>query len=285
MNRVGVIGLGTMGAGIARVCASAGVQTIGWELTDDLAAHGRGVIEGGLAREVAKERLTEPVKEEILARLETTTELGALEGCELVIEAVVEDIDVKRDLFARLETVIAEDTVLATNTSALSVTEIAAAVKYPGRVVGMHFFNPVPVLPLVEIVRAELTTDESVEAARAFAQQIGKQPIVCLDTPGFVVNRVLVPALNEAVRALDQGLASAEEIDLGMRTGTNWPIGPLALLDLVGIDTYVRVCDALWDAYHETQFAAPPRIRRMATAGLLGRKSGRGFYDYEEKAR
>jgi 3-hydroxybutyryl-CoA dehydrogenase len=284
VTRVGVLGLDTMGSGIAQVCACAGLETVGWEASADLAERGRGTVERRLRRDESAGKLTSSELATALERLQTVTDFGALAGCDVVIEDVVEDLAVKQELFTQLQEQVAPGAVLATNTSALSVTEIAAALERPERVVGMHFFNPVPVLPLVEVVRAELSAADAVERAVELARSMGKQPIVCGDTPGFVVNRMLIPVLNEAVRGYEQGIASAEDIDLGMRAGTSWPIGPLALLDLIGIDTYVHVCNALWDAFHEPQFAAPPRLVRMARAGMLGRKSGRGFYDYAEEA-
>jgi 3-hydroxybutyryl-CoA dehydrogenase len=280
VERVGIVGLGTMGAGIAEVCSKAGVTTVGWEPTDDLASRGRAVVERQLARQVGRGKLTQTEANDVAARFETSSDFGRLSDCDLVIEAVVEDLAVKRDVFSRLEQVVGGDAVLATNTSALSVTQIAAALERPERVVGMHFFNPVPVLPLVEVVRARLSSETAVATAQTFVERIGKQPIVCRDSPGFVVNRMLIPVLNEAVRALEQDVASAEEIDVAMRSGASWPIGPLALIDLIGVDTYVLVCDALWNAFHENQFTAAPSLRRMVEAGLLGRKSGRGFFEY-----
>jgi 3-hydroxybutyryl-CoA dehydrogenase len=281
VNKVGVVGLGTMGAGIAQLCAQIGVETVGYELTPELAERGRAGIEARLARSVERDRLTADEHDRALAALQVTTDLSALGGCELVIEAVVEDLAVKRELFHDLERIVSSECILATNTSALSVTELAAGIAHPGRVVGMHFFNPAPVLPLVEIVRAELSDAGAVDAAYAFAERLGKEPIRCTDTPGFIVNRILVPALNDAVRVLDEGTASAEDIDKAMKLGTNWPIGPLALIDLVGVDVQVYVSEVLWRAYREPRFAPPPRIVRMARAGLLGVKSGQGFYTYE----
>ena len=281
VEKVGVVGLGTMGSGIAQLCVQAGVPTVACESTMELAERGRGMIEKQLARSVEKGRLSEEEKERTLGLLEPAADVGALEGCDLVIEAVFEDLAVKHDLFARIEGVVAHDTVLATNTSALSVTEIAAPLAHPERVVGMHFFNPAPVLPLVEVIRGELTSGAAFDTAYAFAEHIGKDPIACDDTPGFVVNRILIPVLNDAVQVLEEGTASAEDIDKGMRLGTGWPIGPLALIDLIGIDVHVHVCEALWNAYREPKFAPPPRLVRMTKAGLLGRKSGQGFYTYD----
>ena len=281
VEKVGVVGLGTMGSGIAQLCVQAGVPTVACESTLELAERGRGMIEKQLARSVEKGRLSEEEKERTLGLLEPAADVGALEGCDLVIEAVFEDLAVKHDLFGRIEGVVGHDTVLATNTSALSVTEIAAPLAHPERVVGMHFFNPAPVLPLVEVIRGELTSGAAFDTAYAFAEHIGKDPIACDDTPGFVVNRILIPVLNDAVQVLEEGTASAEDIDKGMRLGTGWPIGPLALIDLIGIDVHVHVCEALWNAYREPKFAPPPRLVRMTKAGLLGRKSGQGFYTYD----
>lgn len=280
VQKVGVLGLGTMGSGIAQVCIQAGVPTVALENTAELAARGRASIEKQLSKAAEKGKLAEEDKTHQLALLEATDDLSALAGCDLVFEAVYEDLAVKTELFGRVEGVVGEDTVFATNTSALSVTEIASALKYPTRMAGMHFFNPVPVLPLVEVVRGEVTSDVAFDTAYAFAERIGKQPIACRDTPGFVVNRILVPVLTDAVRVLDEGTASVEDIDKGMKLGTSWPIGPLALIDLIGIDVMVHVCEALWHSYREPRFAPPPRLVRMAKAGLLGRKSGEGFYRY-----
>jgi 3-hydroxybutyryl-CoA dehydrogenase len=281
IETVGVVGLGTMGAGIAQVCAHAGLPVIGREVTAELGERGRAAVEKGLARHVEKGRMTPAERDGALDRLTVTTDLAALAPCQLVIEAVVEDMEAKRALVRELDRVVAPEAMIATNTSALSVTEIAAASARPGRVVGLHFFNPAPVLPLVEVVRTELAEDEVVEAARAFVQRIGKEPIVCGDTPGFVVNRILIPVMNDAVRVLDEGTASAEDVDRAMRLGTSWPIGPLALIDLVGVDVQVHASDALWEAYREPRFAPPPRLVRMLKAGHLGRKTGRGFFTYD----
>jgi len=281
VDKVGVVGLGTMGSGIAQLCIQSGVPTVAIEGSDELVERGRRRIETQLARAVEKGRLEEGERERMLALLDATTDVSTLTGCDLVIEAVFEDLAVKLELFGRVEKQLADDAVLATNTSALSVTQIAGGLERPGRLVGMHFFNPAPVLPLVEIVRSELSDDDAFDTAYAFGERIGKEPIACRDTPGFVVNRILIPVLNDAVRVLDEGAASAEDIDKGMRLGTNWPIGPLALIDLIGIDVHVHVCEVLWEAFRESRFAPPPRLVRMVQAGLLGRKSGRGFYRYD----
>jgi 3-hydroxybutyryl-CoA dehydrogenase len=281
IETVGVVGLGTMGAGIAQVCVHAGLPVVGREVTSELGERGRAAVGSGLARHVAKDRMTADEREAALGRLTTTTDLAALAPCHVVIEAVVEEIGAKQALMRELDGVLQEGALIATNTSALSVTGIAAASSRSERVVGLHFFNPAPVLPLVEVVRTALVTDEAVEEARAFVQRIGKEPIVCGDTPGFVVNRILIPVINDAVRVLDEGAASAEDIDRAMLLGTSWPIGPLALIDLIGVDVHVHAAEALWEAYREPRFAPPPRLVRMLEAGHLGRKSGRGFYVYD----
>ena len=281
IRTVGVVGLGTMGAGIAQVCVQAGVDTVGREVTDELAERGRSTIERHLARGVEKERLTQEEMDAALGRLRLATELDDLAGCDLVIEAIVEQMDAKKELFAALDGIVSPEAVLATNTSALSVTEIAAATGRPERVVGMHFFNPAPVLPLVEVVRTELTDPAVHDAAYAFAERIGKEPIRCSDTPGFVVNRVLIPLLNDCVRVLDEARVTPEDLDRAMLHGTKWPIGPCALIDLIGVDIHVHASEALWESLREPRMAPPPRLVAMARAGLLGRKAGRGFYTYE----
>jgi 3-hydroxybutyryl-CoA dehydrogenase len=281
IKTVGVVGLGTMGAGIAQVCVQAGVETVGHEVTPEFAERGRATIERYLARGVEKARLTQDEMGAALDRLRFATELDGLAGCDLVIEAIVEQVDAKKELFAALERIVRPDAILATNTSALSVTEIAAATERPERVVGMHFFNPAPVMPLVEVVRAQLTDPAVHDAAYAFAERIGKEPIRCSDTPGFVVNRVLIPLLNDCVRVLDEAGVTPEDLDRAMVHGTRWPIGPCALVDLIGIDVHVYASEALWESLREPRMAPPPRLVAMAKAGLLGRKTGRGFYTYE----
>jgi 3-hydroxybutyryl-CoA dehydrogenase len=281
VRTVGVIGLGAMGAGIAQLCLEAGVDTIGREVSLELGEKARDRIGHFLTRKVEKDQLEQSARDEAMGRLSLTTELEAFADCELVIEAIVEELQPKRELFAELDRICRSDAVLATNTSALSVTEIAAATSRPERVVGMHFFNPAPLMPLVEIVRAELTEDEPFETAFAFGERIGKTPIRCHDTPGFVVNRVLIPLLNDCVRVLDESRVSPEDLDTGMKNGAGWPMGPCALVDLVGIDVHVHAPEALYEKTREARMAPPPRLVAMRNAGLLGRKSGRGFYRYD----
>jgi 3-hydroxybutyryl-CoA dehydrogenase len=278
---VGVVGLGTMGAGIAQVCVQAGFATIGIEVEESLCEQARARVEHYLSRGVEKGRLTAAERDAALGLLETSTDRSALAGCEVVIEAIVEDLDAKRALFRELDGLVAPDALLATNTSALPVTEIAAAVERPERVVGLHFFNPAPVLPLVEVVRTALVSDEAYERAFAFASDLGKEPIRCNDTPGFVVNRILIPLLNDCVRLIDEAGVTPEDLDRAMRFGLNWPIGPCALVDLIGVDIHVHASEALFEALREPRMAPPPRLVRMAEAGELGRKSGRGFFRYD----
>ena len=280
IQRVGVVGLGTMGAGIAQVCIQAGVETVGREVSDELGERARERIAHYLGRGVEKGRLTAEERDAALARLTTTTELSDLAGCDLVIEAVVEELDAKREIFAGLDRLL-PSAVLATNTSALPVREIAAATERPERVVGMHFFNPAPVLPLVEVVQPEGSSDEAVATAFAFAERIGKRPIRCRDTPGFVVNRILIPLLNDCVRVLDEASVTPEDLDTAMTAGVNWPIGPCALIDLIGVDVHVHASDALYDALGQERMRPPARLVEMRASGKLGRKSGEGFFRYE----
>jgi 3-hydroxybutyryl-CoA dehydrogenase len=278
--KVGVVGLGAMGAGIAQLCVEAGVDTVGREVTAELGEKARERIAHFLTRKVDKGTMAEDARDAAVARLSLTTDVADLADCDLVIEAIVEELEPKQALFAELERVCRADAVLATNTSALSVTEIASAVSTAERVVGMHFFNPAPLMPLVEIVRAELTSDDAFETAYAFGEKLGKHPIRCHDTPGFVVNRVLVPLLNDCIRVLDEARVSVEDLDAGMKHGAGWPMGPCELVDLVGIDVHVHASEALWEKLREPRMAPPARLVAMANAGFLGRKSGRGFYTY-----
>ena len=281
VERIGVVGLGAMGAGIAQVAIEAGFEVVGREVTADLGETAAGRIGHFLARKVEKGQRTQDERDAAIARLVTTTELADLAGCDLVIEAIVEKLDAKQALFAELERICRADAVLASNTSALSVTEIAAATASPDRVVGMHFFNPAPLMPLVEVVRAQLSSDEAVAAALAVVESLGKVAVPCHDTPGFVVNRVLIPLLNDCVRVLDEARVTPEALDAAMTNGAGWPMGPCTLLDLVGIDVHVHASEALYEKLREPRMAPPPRIVGMRNAGLLGRKSGRGFYAYE----
>ena len=282
VRKVGVIGLGAMGAGIAQLCVEAGLDTVGREISDELGERARDRIGHFLTRKVEKGTLGQAERDAAVGRLALTTDVADVADCDLVIEAIVEELAPKRELFAELDRLTRPEAVLATNTSALSVTEIAAATERPERVVGMHFFNPAPLMPLVEIVRAELTGDEAFETAFAFGGRIGKTPIRCHDTPGFVVNRVLIPLLNDCVRVLDEARVTPEDLDQGMQGGAGWPMGPCTLVDLVGIDVHVDASEALFEKTREPRMAPPPRLVAMRNAGLLGRKSGRGFYTYDD---
>jgi 3-hydroxybutyryl-CoA dehydrogenase len=284
VTSIGVVGLGAMGAGIAQVAVEAGFEVVGREVTAELGEGAAARVGHFLTRKVEKGRLDAEAREAALARLRTTTELADLAGCDLVIEAIVEELDAKRYLFTELELVCRPDAVLATNTSALSVTEIAATISTPERVVGMHFFNPAPLMPLVEIVRAQLSDDDAVETAAEVAERMGKTAVRCHDTPGFVVNRVLIPLLNDCIRVLDEARVAPEDLDAAMQAGAGWPMGPCALVDLVGIDVHVHAAEALHAQLREPRMAPPPRLVSMRNAGLLGRKSGRGFYSYGSEA-
>ena len=278
--KVGVVGLGTMGAGIAQISVTAGHETIGREVTPELAERGRATIERYLGRAVEKERLTAGERDAALARLTLTTEVSELADCDLIVEAIVEELDAKRELFGELDRITRHDAVLATNTSALSVSEIAEATERPERVVGMHFFNPAPVLPLVEIVRARRSSDAAVDTAYEWAESAGKRPVRCSDTPGFIVNRILIPLLNDCVRVLDEADVTPADLDAAMTNGAGWPLGPCALVDLVGIDVHVHASGALHAQLGDARMAPPERLVEMQRAGKLGRKSGQGFYSY-----
>ena len=280
VRTVGVVGLGAMGAGIAQLAVEAGFETVGHELELSRGEHAHERIAHFLTRKVDKGTLAAGDRDAAIARLRLTDDLAALAECDVVIEAAFEDLAVKHQVFGALERIVAPDAILATNTSALSVTEIASVLERPERAVGMHFFNPAPLMPLVEIVRAERTGDDAFETAYAVGERLGKTPIRCSDTPGFVVNRVLIPLLNDCVRVLDEAGVTQEDLDAGMKHGAGWPMGPCTLLDLVGIDVHVHASEALYEKLREPRMAPPPRLVRMLQAGKLGRKSGEGFYRY-----
>jgi 3-hydroxybutyryl-CoA dehydrogenase len=269
-----------MGAGIAQVSVQSGHDTVGREISQELNERARSTIDRYLGRAVEKGRMTEAEKDAALERLALTTSLEELADCDLVIEAIVEELVPKRELFAELERICRPDAILATNTSALSVSKIAEATERPERVIGMHFFNPAPVLPLVEIVRAEKSSDGAVDPAYGWAERAGKQPVRCNDTPGFIVNRILIPLLNDCVRVLDEAGVSPEDLDKAMTNGAGWPMGPCALVDLVGIDIHVHASEALHQALGEDRMAPPERLLDMQRQGQLGRKTGEGFFTY-----
>jgi 3-hydroxybutyryl-CoA dehydrogenase len=269
-----------MGSGIAQVAAAAGFPTVVRDVSDAVLQKGAGGVRRSLDKLVEKGKLAADTGRAALERLSWTTELAELRGCDIVIEAVTEDAELKHALWRELDALCPTGTLFASNTSSLPITEMAAATSRPDRFVGLHFFNPVPLMPLVEVVRAVTTSEETFEAALAFARRLGKEPIVARDRSGFIVNLLLIPFLLDAVRALEHGVASAADIDRGMQLGCGHPMGPLTLLDFVGLDTTARIAEIMFEEYREARYAPPPLLRRMVTAGLHGRKSGRGFYDY-----
>jgi 3-hydroxybutyryl-CoA dehydrogenase len=283
IKKVGVVGCGLMGSGIAQVCAEAGYDVIVREVSEDLLKKGLGKIESFLAKGVEKGKVTAERRAEVLGRLEGTTSLETLAGCDIVIEVVVESLAAKREVYQALDAACPPHTIFASNTSSLSITEMAAATRRADRFVGIHFFNPVPLMKLVEVVRSPLTSEESFEKAVAFARSLGKTPIRATDKTGFIVNRLLVPYLLDAIRAVEEGVGSIADIDEGMKLGCGHPMGPLTLLDFVGLDTTCSIANIMFEEFREKRFAPPPLLKRMVQAGLLGRKSGRGFYDYSQE--
>jgi len=284
VKKAGVVGCGLMGSGIAQVSAQAGVETWIREVDAPTLEKGLGRIRKFLEDGVAKGKVAAAEKDRILGHIKGTTKLEDLASCDLVVEAVTESLPLKHEIFRTLDRVMAPAAVIASNTSSLSITEIAAAASRPERVLGLHFFNPVPLMKLVEIIRALGTGDAAFETARGFVEQIGKTAVVAKDTPGFVVNRLLVPYLLDAVRLLESGTATREDIDNGMKLGCGYPMGPLTLLDFVGLDTTYFIANIMFEEFRLPQYAAPPLLKRMVLAGYLGRKSGRGFYEYTPKA-
>jgi 3-hydroxybutyryl-CoA dehydrogenase len=277
---VAIVGGGFMGSGIAESVAVAGLPVVVREPEDPLVERARGRIEASMARAVERGKLEGSAHDEALARIALTTDLDALGEADLVVEAVPEDLELKRRVMAEIAEVALEDAIVASNTSSIPIAELARSVSSPERVLGLHFFSPVPVMRLVEVVRALDTSDETVETARAFAERIGKRPIETKDRSGFIVNMLLVPYLMAAVRMYEDGFASRDDIDTGMRLGCGHPMGPLALCDLIGLDVLYAVCNSLFDEFKRDEYAPPPLMKRMIASGRLGRKSGRGFYEY-----
>jgi len=282
IQRVGVVGCGLMGSGIAQVCAQAGFPTVVREVSAELLEKGMKGIEKNLARLVEKGTITDAVRGEIRGRLKGTTNLAEFKDCDLVIEAIIEQLPAKRELFAALDTICPAAAIFASNTSSLTIIEMAAATKRPQRFVGLHFFNPVPVMKLVEVVKTIATDPAVYEEMVAFGVKLGKTPVRAKDGGGFIVNRLLVPYLLDAIRALEEGVGSIEDIDNSMKLGCGHPMGPLTLLDFVGLDTTYYISKIMFDEFHEKRFAAPPLLKRMVLAGWNGRKAGRGFYDYSD---
>lgn len=282
IKRVGVLGAGLMGSGIAQVSAQAGYDTTVREVSDAL--HERGIASIGkqLGKAVEKGKLAAEDRDVTLGRLRGTTSLEELAECDIIIEAVVEDLQVKNEMWRTLDAICGPEAIFASNTSSLTIADMAAATQRPERMVGLHFFNPVPVMKLVEVVKTIATDPEVFQTAFEFARSLGKEPIVCKDNSGFVVNLLLVPYMMDAIRAVEQGVASVEDIDKGMRLGTGYPMGPFTLSDFVGLDTLDKIGDIMYNEYKEKRYASPPLLRRMVSLGYLGRKSGKGFYDYSQ---
>ncbi len=280
VKKVGVVGAGTMGSGIAQVVASNGREAVLLDVSDSALDRGMKAIGNSLGRLVKKGDIKEEDSKSILSRIKTSTKFEDLADTDLVIEAVFEDLNVKKETFKKLDATTRPDIMLATNTSSLPIIEIAVSTKRPDKVIGMHFFNPVPLMKLVEIIKSLATSEETVQFAYDFAMALGKEPVNAKDVPGFIVNRVLMPMLNEAVFALEEGVGTPEDIDKAMKLGTNQPIGPLALIDLIGLDVTLDVIDVLYREFKDPKFRAAPLLRQMVRAGWLGRKTGRGFYKY-----
>jgi 3-hydroxybutyryl-CoA dehydrogenase len=280
INTVGVVGAGTMGNGIAQVCAASGLNVVMVDISPEAIARGIGTISASLDRLLKKEKISATDKDAILSRITGSTDYASLAGVDLVIEAATENEALKLRILAQIDGIVPPATIIATNTSSLSVTRLAAATRRPERFIGTHFFNPVPMMALLELIRGLQTNDETLAAIQAFAARIGKTTIVARNSPGFAVNRVLCPMINEAIFALQEGLASAAEIDEGMKLGCNHPIGPLALADLIGLDTMLSVMEMFYAGFNDPKYRPAPLLKEMVDAGFIGRKSGRGFYDY-----
>jgi 3-hydroxybutyryl-CoA dehydrogenase len=284
IETVGIIGAGTMGNGIAQICAAAGVPVVMVDISDAAVQRGLSTVGSSLERLVKKEKMSATDREAALGRINGTTDKSKLAACDLVIEAATENEELKLKILKDLSATLNPRSLIATNTSSISITRLATATDRPDRFIGMHFFNPVPVMALVELIRGLQTSDSTVAATEAFAKRIGKVSITAKNSPGFAVNRVLCPMINEAIFALQEGIATAEEIDAGMKLGCNHPIGPLALADLIGLDTMLSVMEVFYKGFNDPKYRAAPLLREMVDAGYLGRKSGRGFYDYGKQA-
>ncbi|OIO93874.1 MAG: 3-hydroxybutyryl-CoA dehydrogenase [Anaerolineae bacterium CG2_30_64_16] len=280
IQRVGVVGCGLMGAGIAEVCARAGYMVVVREVNKDFLEAGMARINSSLDKAVARGKLPAASRDQARARIIGATDMGAFSGCDLIVEAAPENLALKRKIFAELDAVAPAYAILASNTSSLAVTEMAAATRRPAQVLGLHFMQPVPVMPLLEMVRTFLTGEEVFQRARAFGESLGKTIVVSKDTPGFIVNLLLIPYLLHAIEALEKGVATQEDFDTAIKLGLNHPMGPFTLLDFVGLDTALFIADAVFEETRDPRFAAPPLLRRMVSAGYLGKKSGRGFYEY-----
>jgi len=280
IKRVGVLGCGLMGSGIAQVAAAAGYETVARDVTKEIGERARAGIEKSLAKFVEKGKLSAADRDATLKRLSFTTTVADLQSCDIVIEAVTEDLEVKNALWRELDTLCPPQTIFASNTSSLKIAAMAAATKRGDRFVGLHFFNPVPLMPLVEVVRTVTTSDEAFRRAFAFAKSLGKEAVAAKDNSGFIVNLLLVPYLLDAIRAVEHGVATIPDIDKAMQLGCGYPMGPLTLLDFVGLDTTYKIAEIMFAEYQQAHYAPPPLLRRMVLAGMYGKKSGKGFYDY-----
>ena len=280
IRSVGVCGAGLMGNGIAQTCATAGFEVMLLEAAQEPLDRGMRAIGASLDKFAEKGKLTPAERDATFARITATTDVADLKDCDLVIEAIVENVDVKTELFRRLDELLAPHAIVCTNTSSLCVIELAAKTKRPDKIAGLHFFNPVPIMKLVEVVKTIATSQTTIDALFVFSKKLGKEPVLAQDTPGFIVNRLLVPYLLYAIRLLEQGLASKEDLDKGMKLGCGYPMGPFELLDFVGLDTTYYIAEIMFDEFKDPMMAAPPLLKRMVLAGRLGRKSGKGFYDY-----
>jgi 3-hydroxybutyryl-CoA dehydrogenase len=280
IQKLAVIGAGTMGNGIAQVCALAGINVTLIDISDEALAKGLSALTSNLDRQLRKETITAAEKQGALARISLSTDYAALNGAELVIEAATENLELKKRILKRIDDTVSDDCVIATNTSSLSITELAAVVKHPARFIGLHFFNPVPMMALLEVIRGLQTSDTTHALALKLAEHIGKSAVSVRNSPGFVVNRILCPMINEAIFVLQEGLANAKDIDTGMQLGCNHPIGPLALADLIGLDTLLAIMESFHDGFNDPKYRPAQLLKEMVAAGYLGRKSGRGFHVY-----
>ncbi len=280
--KIGVVGCGLMGSGIVEVCARAGYELVVREVNETFLQQGLGRVERSLSKAVARGKSTQEQADQALARIRGTVNLADFFECDLVIEAAIENMAIKKEVFAELDGILPSNAILASNTSSLCITEMASVTQRGDKVLGVHFFNPVPVMPLIEFVRTILTSDETMETMRQFGASLGKTMVTAKDTPGFIVNRLLIPYLLDAVKVYEDGLATKEDIDTAIKLGLNHPMGPLTLLDFVGLDTCLFIADAMFEEYKDPRYAAPPLLRRMVLAGHLGRKNGKGFYNYAQ---
>jgi len=280
IKRVGVIGCGQMGSGIAQVCSQAGYQVTVSEVNDEFLDKGLSFIDTYLARSVQRERITQEEKDAIIGRIKGTTSMTDFSDCDIVLEAAVEDMKLKKDIFREIDGICPQHAILATNTSCLSVTEIASVTKRPDKILGLHFFNPVPVMRLLELIKTAATSEETVQISKEFGESLDKSVVIVQDSPGFIVNRLMTPQILNAIKLLESGIATKEDIDTGMTRGLNYPMGPLALADLIGLDTLLYIANGIHEQLKDSQYIAPPLLKKMVSAGQLGRKTGKGFYEY-----